>query len=161
MCPELGAKATQHQNRLVSTFHSMMHIMEWKVAMEDEAKRKLHWHAGGVAARLTAEELEKVFGGDKGAAWVPTTGTKGRRSFQDWILRTQELCKKALVKTKQPDAVDIVHCAIGATAHNQGLSTSGYRNLSVQKKWSCLYNFPRTTLFLDSLFELCSHIECL
>ena len=63
MCPELGAKATQHQNRLVSTFHSMMHIMEWKVAMEDEAKRKLQGHQAGVAARLTAEELEKVFGG--------------------------------------------------------------------------------------------------
>ena len=35
----------------------------------DEAKRKLHGHADGAAARLTAEELEKVFGDDQGAAW--------------------------------------------------------------------------------------------
>ena len=56
----------------------MAHIM----VMEDEAKRKLYGRVGGAAARLTAEELEKVFGGDQGAAWVPTTGNKGRRSFQ-------------------------------------------------------------------------------
>ena len=115
--PELRAKACAHQNRLVSTFHAMAHTM----AMEDQAKGKLYGRVGGIPARLTAEELEKVFGGDQGDAWVPTTGTKGRRSFQDWILRTQELCKKALVKTKHPPAGDIVHCAIGATDHYQGL----------------------------------------
>jgi hypothetical protein len=115
--PELRAKACAHQNRLVSTFHAMAHTM----VMEDEAKRKLYGRVGGAAARLTAEELEKVFGGDQGAAWVPTTGTKGPRSFREWILRTQELCKKALVKTKHPPAGDIVHCAIGATDHYQGL----------------------------------------
>ena len=84
--PELRAKAALHPNRLVLILHAMMHI----IVMEDEAKRKLQGHQGGVAARLTAEELEKVFGGDQGAAWVPTTGTKGRRAFQDWILRTLE-----------------------------------------------------------------------
>ena len=115
--PELRAKAALHPNRLVLILHAMMHI----IVMEDEAKRKIQGHQGGVAARLTAEELEKVFGGDQGAAWVPTTGTKGRRAFQDWILRTLELCKKALVKTKHPDERDIVHCAIGTTDHYQNL----------------------------------------
>ena len=91
------------------------------MVMEDEAKRKLYGRVGGAAARLTAEELEKVFGGDQGAAWVPTTGTKGPRSFREWILRTQELCKKALVKTKHPPPGEIVHCAIGATDHYQNL----------------------------------------
>jgi hypothetical protein len=100
--------------------HAMMHT----IAIEDEAKRKVQGQAGGAAARLTAEELEKVFGGNQGAAWVPTTGTKGRRSFQDWILRTLELCKKALVKTQQPGAGDIMHCAIGATEHYKGLVAS-------------------------------------
>ena len=57
--PELRTKACQHHNRLVLSFHSMTHI----IAMEDEAKRKLQGHQAGVAARLTAEELEKVFGG--------------------------------------------------------------------------------------------------
>ena len=55
---------------------------------------------------------------------MPTTGNKGRRAFQDWILRTLELCKKALVKTKHPDEVDIVHCAIGSTDHYKGLVES-------------------------------------
>ena len=87
------------------------------ITIEDEVKRKMHEHAVGKAARLTSEELEKVFGGDQGTAWVPTTGTKGRRSFQDWILRTLELCKKTLVKTQQPGAGDIMHCDIGATEH--------------------------------------------
>ena len=118
--PELRAKAALHPNRLVLILHAMMHI----IVMEDEAKRKIQGHQGGVAARLTAEELEKVFGGDQGAAWVPTTGTKGRRAFQDWILRTLELCKKALVKTKHPDEGDIVHCAIGSTDHYKGLVES-------------------------------------
>ena len=70
--PELRAKAALHPNRLVLILHAMMHM----IVMEDEAKRKLQGHQGGVAARLTAEELEKVFGGDQGAAWVPTTGAK-------------------------------------------------------------------------------------
>jgi hypothetical protein len=118
--PELRANAASHPTRLVLTLHAMAHT----IAMEDEAKRKLYGRAGDVAARLTAEELEKVFGGDQGAAWVPTTGTKGRRSFQDWILRTEELCKKALVKTKQPAAGDIVHYAIGTTNHYKGLVES-------------------------------------
>ena len=43
----------------VLILHAMMHI----IVMEDEAKRKLQGHQAGVAARLTAEELEKVFGG--------------------------------------------------------------------------------------------------
>ena len=115
--PELRANAALHPSSVVLTFLSMAHTM----AMEDQAKGKLYGRVGGIPARLTAEELEKVFGGDQGDAWVPTTGTKGRRSFQDWILRTQELCKKALVKTKHPPAGDIVHCAIGATDHYQGL----------------------------------------
>ena len=84
--PELRANAASHPSSVVLTFLSMAHTM----AMEDEAKRKLHGRVGGVAARLTAEELEKVFGGDQGAAWVPTKGTKGRRSFQEWILRTMK-----------------------------------------------------------------------
>ena len=57
--PELRAKAALHPNRLVLILHAMMHI----IVMEDEAKRKLQGHQAGVAARLTAEELEKVFGG--------------------------------------------------------------------------------------------------
>ena len=86
--PELRANAALHPSRVALTFLSMAHTM----AMEDQAKGKLYGRVGGIPARLTAEELEKVFGGDQGAAWVPTTGNKGRRSFQDWILRTQELC---------------------------------------------------------------------
>jgi hypothetical protein len=34
------------------------------------------------------------------------------------------ICKKALVKTKQPAAGDVVHYAIGATDHNKGLVES-------------------------------------
>ena len=111
--PELRANAALHPSRVVLTFLSMAHTM----AMEDQAKGKQYGRVGGIPARLTAEELEKVFGGDQGDAWVPTTGNKGRRSFQDWILRPLELCKKALVKTQQPSAGDIVHCDIGATEH--------------------------------------------
>jgi hypothetical protein len=70
---------------MVLILHAMMHT----ITIEDEVKRKMHEHAVGKAARLTSEELEKVFGGDQGTAWVPTTGTKGRRSFQDWILGTR------------------------------------------------------------------------
>jgi hypothetical protein len=40
-------------------------------------------------AGLTVEELERVFGGNQGEAWVPTTGTKGRR---------QEFARKRLSK---------------------------------------------------------------
>ena len=107
--PELLAKAVLHANQMILILHAMMNT----IAIEDEAKRKAHRHAVGATARLTAEELETVFGVDQGAAWVPTTGTKG----QDWILRPLELCKKALVKTQQPSAGDIVHCDIGATEH--------------------------------------------
>ena len=77
--PELRANAALHPSRVALTFLSMAHTM----AMEDQAKGKLHGRVGGIPARLTAEELEKVFGGDQGAAWVPTTGSKGPRSFKD------------------------------------------------------------------------------
>jgi hypothetical protein len=77
-----------------------------------------------VAARLTAEEMEKVFRGDQGAAWVPVTGTKGPSYFREWILKVLELCKKSQVKTQQPDTVAIVHCAIGTTNQYKGLVES-------------------------------------
>ena len=121
--PDLRTKATEHSNRLVLILHHMMHI----IALEDEAKRKAHGLGGaaGVANdQLTAAELEKVFGGRQGVAWAPVTGSKGRRYFQEWILRVRELCKSGQVKIKQPDEGAIVHCVIGNTDNDKVLVES-------------------------------------
>ena len=112
--PKLRKKAAEHYDQLVLVLSHMMNI----IALEVAAKRK------SAGARLTREELEKVFGGNQGAAWAPVTGTKGKRYFQEWILHVRQLCKKGQIKTKQPDPGAIVHSVMGSTDNDKALVLS-------------------------------------